>query len=209
MRKVVVLGGSILLAVAVVGGLEAKARAGSRADPATKINDLSLELVGQVTNTPLGVTPATSTQWGYLSYLRGLQVFKGEAQTETTALFTFYLQATTVRVIADGPLRIITRVGKFTVYRDTSTNGSFAAPDTFRDGTPVLVAGLRQQVVVDTVTNAFTTRNLNTITATSSFPSGKRTFRLGDVGATFATVLTGHQNMPGPPSAFFAGYTTT
>jgi hypothetical protein len=126
-----------------------------------------------------------------------------------TALFTFYLQAVTTRVISDGPLRVVTRVGKITIYRDTKANGKFADPNTFRDGMPVLVAGLRQQVVVDTITGAFTTFNLNTITATTSFPGGKRRLQLGVVGQKFKTVLTGHLNMPPPPSGYFAGYTTS
>lgn len=211
MRKLVAVAGAIVLGLAAVAvaALEGEARGSARTDSVTKVRDLSLELVGEVTNTPLGVTPATSTQYGYLSYLRGLQIFKTEPQNETTALFTFYLNATTLRVINDGPLRIVTRVGKMTIYRDTTANGNFSEPDTFRDGTPVLVAGLRQQVVVDTITNTFTTVNLNRITATSPFPAGKRTLQLGEVGEKFKTFLTGHLNMPPPPSGYFAGYTAS
>lgn len=205
MRKVVVLAATMLVVLtgATVGAL---AR-GAKGEAIAPGGDLSFELVGQVTNTPLGITPATSSQYGYLSYLRGLQVFEAEPENETDALFTFYVQATTTRVLSDGPLRVLTRVGKLTIYHDPSANGSFDKPDTFRDGAPILVAGLRQQVVIDTVSGAFTTHILNQITSTTGFRSGSRELHLGRVGQKFETVLSGHQNMPAPPSGYFAGYT--
>src|SRR5215510_11312130 len=45
-----------------------------------------------------------------------------------------------------------TRVGKLTIYRDPSTNSDFANPDTFRDGTPVLIARYRHQPIFSTLT---------------------------------------------------------
>jgi hypothetical protein len=169
--------------------------------------NLSLELVGQVVNTPAGAVPATSAQFGFVSYLLGLAIFKGEPENETTALFTFYIDANTIRVISDGPLRVVTRQGTMTVYRNPGASASFDNPASFRRGTPVLVAGFRQQVVIDTVAGTFSTRNLDRITATKPFPAGEHALQLGVVGARFVTVLTGHLNMPGPPSAYFAGYT--
>jgi hypothetical protein len=204
MTKLVVPAVAILLASAAGAAYEAHAGGGS-----SRVRDVSLELVGEVTNAPLGVTPATSRQYGYVSYLRGLRLFTADPENETTALFTFYLQATTTRVINNGPLRVITRVGQITIYRDPGANGTFADPDTFRDGTPVLVAGLRQEAVLDTISNTFTTVNMNTITATNSFPAGKQRLQLGRVGQKFRTMLNGHNNMPAPPSGFFAGYTTS
>lgn len=197
------------LAVVVVGATSAAAIVKvARADsPVTKIRDLSLELVGQSINSPPGVTPSTSTQYGYVSYLRGLPMFKGETQNETTALLTFFADSTTTRVIVDGPLRVLTRTGTITFYLDGGANGSFANPDSFRDGTRVLVAGFRQQVVLDTLTNTFTTHHLNTITATSPFRVGGHQIQLGAVHDRFATILSGHTNMPAPPSTYFAGYT--
>jgi hypothetical protein len=183
--------------------------AGATSAAATKVRAISLELVGQVTNTPPAVTPQVSTQFGYLSYVDGLRAFKGDPENETTALFTFYVQATTQRVIVDGPLRVITRVGSFAVYRDPGTNARFSNPETFRDGTKLLVANFRQQVVVDTVSETFTTLNRNTVTATKPFPAGARKVQLATIGARFNTVLNGHLNMPGPPSGYFAGYTLT
>ena len=171
-----------------------------------KIENLSLELVGQFQNSPPGVTPVTHNHYGYLSYIQGLTVFAHAPQDETTALFTFFADATTLRVIANGPLRVITRVGTLTIYLDRSTNSSFANPETFRDGTPVLVARFRQQVVSNTVTNSFTTFHQNTITSTRPFLANRGSVQLSDVGETFKTSFSGQGNMPGPPAGFLGGY---
>jgi len=165
MKKALALAAAFVAAL-TLSAMAALAQAGKqdgRSDRSTKVRDLSLELVGQVTNSAPGVSPATSIQYGYVAHLRGLPIFGADPQNETTALFTFYTQTTTVRVIANGPLRVISREGTMTIYRDVSRNGSFSSPDTFRDGTPVLVAGLRQQVIVDTITGSFSALNLNTI----------------------------------------------
>jgi hypothetical protein len=171
-----------------------------------QIRALSLEFVGQFQNSPPAVTPPTHIHYGYLSYIRGLSVFRRAPQNETTALFTFYAEAATPRIIANGPLRVVTRIGRLTIYRDPSANGDFARPDSFRDGVPVLVAQFRQQVVTDTVTGSFTTFHQNRIVSTRRFRIGRRSFRLGRVGGTFRTFFSGHGNMPGPPSGFFGGY---
>jgi hypothetical protein len=152
------------------------------------------------------VTPPTHVHYGYLSYIRGLSVFAGSTQNETTALFTFSADAATPRVIANGPLRIVTRVGRLTIYRDPSPDGDFARPATFRDGTPVLVAEFRQQVVTDTVTGSLTTFHQNRIVRTRPFPAGRRSVQLGRVGGTFKTYFNGHVTMPGPPSGYIGGY---
>jgi hypothetical protein len=171
-----------------------------------EINRLSLELVGQFQNSAPGVTPPTHSHYGYIAYIHGLSVFTAPAQDEKSALFTFYSDAATPRVIANGPLRIVTRVGRVTIYRDPSTNGDFARPASFRDGRPVLVARIRQQVVLDTVTGSLTTFHQNTIISTTPFSAGGRRVRLGHVRQTFRTVLNGHATMPGPPSGYIAGY---
>jgi len=191
----------------------AVALAGHRARQATvdltTVPGLSLELVGQVTNSAPGVTPATSIQYGYVAYLRGLPIFTGDPQSEKTALFTFYVQTTTTRVIGNGPMKVISRDGAMTIYRDPSANGNFSSPDSFRNGTPILVAGLRQQVVVDTLTGAFSTLNLNTVISSSSFPAGTGQLQLGRQGDKFSTMLNGHLNASAPPSGYFAGYTVS
>jgi hypothetical protein len=172
----------------------------------TKVRDLTLELVGQVQNSAPGVSPATSIQYGYLSHLNGLPVFKAEPPNESTALFTFYTDTITSRVINNGPMRVISREGTITIYSDPAANGSFANPDSFRDGTPFLVAGLRQQVIVDTTTGAFTAQNLNTIISTSPFQGASGRLQLGRAGDRFRTIIFGHLNAPGPPAAYMVGY---
>ena len=208
MKRTLTLAAPLLVALALVAtpALGQGGRHGGSSEPRT-VRDVALELVGQVTNSPTGVAPPTSIQYGYVAYLRGLPIFGGSAQNETTALFTFYTQTTTVRVIANGPLRVISREGTVTVYRDPSSNGNFSNPDTFRDGTPVLVAGLRQQVVVDTVAGTFSTLNLNTIVSTNPFPAGATELQLGQPGQRFKTILNGHLNPSAPPSGYMAGYT--
>lgn len=207
MTKALALLGASTLALLVSTGAIAMSGDGKRASPpAQQIRSLSLELVGQFQNSPPGVTPPTHIHYGYLSYTRGLSVFSGAAQDETTALFTFFSDAATPRVIANGPLRIVTRVGRLTIYRDSSANGDFDRPASFRDGTPVLVARLRQQVVTNTVTGSFTTFHQNTIVSTRPFAAGRRRVQLGRVGGTFRTFFSGHVSMPGPPSGYFGGY---
>src|SRR6478672_2240660 len=97
----------------------------------TPIGDIAFEVVGQVTNP----SPTTSNQYGYLSLINGLsaaQIFttpNPAAQNETTAPFTFFTDAVTERVIANGRLRIINRIGTTTIYFDDPPNGNFANPD--------------------------------------------------------------------------------
>jgi hypothetical protein len=206
MKKGLALTAALLVAL-TLSATASFARGGkSGSDHTTKVRDLSLELVGQVTNSPPGVSPATSIQYGYLAYVGGLATFSGDTQNETTALFSFFVQSTTTRVIVNGPLRIVTREATMTVYLDPSPNGNFANPDTFQDGTPVLVAGVRQQVIVNTITGSFTTLNSNTITSTSSFPAANGQVQLGEVGQQFKTIIHGQVNSPAP-SAYIAGYT--
>jgi hypothetical protein len=207
MAKAFALVAAITIALmSSTGATPARRYKGLRASPVREIRVLSLELVGQFQSSAPGVTPATHIHYGYLSYIRGLSVFGPAAENETTALFTFFASASTPRVIPNGPLRIITRVGKLTIYRDPATNGDFGKPDTFRDGTPLLVADFRQEVVNNTVTNAFTTFHQNTIISTRSFTAGRGKVQLGHVGEKFKTFFSGHGNMPGPPSGYFGGY---
>ena len=172
----------------------------------THIRQLSFEFVGQFQNSAAGVTPATHAHYGYLSYIRGASAFRASPENETTALFTFFAEAATLRVIVDGPLRVVTRVGKLTIYRDSSVDSSFGRPETFRNGARVLVGKFRQQVVNNTVTGSFTTFHRVTITSTRPFQAGRRKLQLGRVGQTFRIAFAGQGNMPGPPSGFFGGY---
>ena len=208
MKKVFVLVAVVLVAstLTTVAAFGRETSRSEQTEKVTKLKDLSLEFVGQLLNSPPGVTPATHAHYGYLSYISGVRAFNGTPENETTALFTFYAEAATVRVIANGPMRVITRVGMVTIYRDPTTNGDFANPETFRDGTRVLVATLRQQSIVDTVSNTFTTFHQNRITSTTPFPARQGKVQVGVVGDRFTSGFTGHLNMPGPPSGYFAGY---
>src|SRR6266545_3951716 len=173
------------------GAIPARNRNELRTPPVRKIRSLSLEFVGQFQNSAPAVTPATHIHYGYLSYIKSRSVFTGAPQNETTALFTFFADAATLRVISNGPLRVVTRVGKLTI---------------FRDRTAVLVAAFRQEVVSNTVTNSFATFQQNTITSTRPFLAGRGKVQLGKVGERFKSYFSGQVNMPGPPSGYFGGY---
>jgi hypothetical protein len=193
--------GLALLAATVTGA------AGAHGQQPTRINDVALELVGQVINSAPGVTPATSIQYGYVSQLDDLAIFNAGAQNESTALLTFYTDTVTTRVINNGPLRVLSRTGRVTIYHDASANGTFADPDSFRDGDPILVADVHQQVILNTLTGAFSAGNGNTITSRSPFQLGEDEFVLGRPGGVFRTVISGQVAPTSPPSAYMAGYT--
>ena len=162
-----------------------------------------LEFVGQVNN-----TPTTSQQFGYLSNIEGLSsIFSSSTpQNESTALFTFVTNATTDRVISDGPLRIINRTGTTTIYFN-STASNFSNPASFSQGTPIQVSTYRQQVIVNTTTNAFVTVHMNTITQTDQFTLNGQLYQLGFRGKSFRTAYSGQSNAPGlAPSGWFSGY---
>jgi hypothetical protein len=160
-----------------------------------------LEFVGQFNN-----TPTTSQQFGYVSRIEGLNdTFNGTPQNESTALFTFVTNATTDRVIANGPLRIVNRTGSTTIYLNTPPS-DFSNPASFSQGTPIQVSTYRQQVVLNTLTNAFVTTHMNTVTGSHVFWLNGTSYRLGHVSETFRTSYSGQGNTPGAvPSGWFGG----
>lgn len=160
-----------------------------------------LEFVGQFNN-----TPTTSQQYGYVSRIQGLDdTFNGTPQNEATALFTFVTNATTDRVIANGPLRIVNRTGTTTIHLNTPPS-DFSNPASFSQGTPIQVSTYRQQVVLNTLTNAFVTTHMNTVTETHVFWLNGISYRLGRVRETFRTSYSGQSNTPGAaPSGWFGG----
>lgn len=166
-------------------------------------SDGGLELIGAVLN-----AGTSSAQYGYISTINGVEgIFDGAPQNETTALLTFYNETNTLRVINNGPLRIVNREGTMRVFLDDKPNGDFAVPDSFRDGTPVMVASLRHQVILDTTTNQFTTVFVNTITSSTRFALGARHYELGEPGQTFRTIVSGRPSVSGPGQFVIAGYT--
>jgi hypothetical protein len=167
--------------------------------------EVQFELVGQVANP----SATTSIQFGYRSLVNGVgneTIFNPGPQNETTAILTFYNDTFTERVINNGPMRIINRVGTTTIYLDTSPDGDFANPDSFRDGIPVQTSEHRHQVILDTVTGAFTTTFVNTITSSDYFRQGSQNVLLGKVGQKFRMTVIGHLNTPTPPVAHIAGF---
>jgi hypothetical protein len=66
---------------------------------------------------------------------------------------------------------------------------------------------VRQQVILNTLTGAFTAHNVNTILSRSAFALGGDRVLLGRVGGQFHTVISGQQATSAPPSAYMSGYT--
>jgi hypothetical protein len=165
----------------------------------------ALEFVGQFTN-----SGTSAQQYGYLSNIRGLglnQIFTGSPQNETTAMFTFFSQVTTVQVITNGSVRVIHRVGTTTIYFNPTPAGDFNNPSSFQQGTPILVSNYTQQSVTDLVSSTFNTAHLNDITATTPFWLSRVEYQLGQVGRSFRSHYLGHVNTPGLlPSGWFGGY---
>lgn len=207
---------SSLVVAGIIGtaSLSRVAASGSRLAPITiETGHVVLDVVGQVNNfaatadAPLG----SSQQFGYVSNLEGVDsVFTDTNpanQNETTAMLTFFTNVDTTRVTSNGPFSIVIREGTTTFYRNTQP-ASFATPDSFQSGEPVLTSTIRQQVIVDTVTKTFTVVNVNTITATTAFDLGTQRVRIGRTGDMIRTSLMGvlraRDGVP-PPTGHFAG----
>jgi hypothetical protein len=200
---------AVVVVASAVASVTAFGRDTSHSRAAAKVTiipDLWFELVGQFQNSAPGVTPVTHVHYGYLSWVKGVSAFGAAPQDDATAEFTFFADGKTSPLISNGPLRSATRVGKLTIYRDPSANSDFANPDTFRDGTPVLIAQYRHQPISSTLTGAITLFSQDTITFTRPFDSGHGKVQLGKGGEKFQEHYTGQSNMPGPPSGYFIGY---
>jgi hypothetical protein len=170
--------------------------------------EISAELIGQVFN----ASPQMSAQYGYISYLKGLPTSAITAPSrplsETTALLTFYSHTLVERVINNGPIRVIDRTGEVTFYFTSTPHGDFARPDTLRDGTGVMAAALRHQVLLNTQTGVFTAHFDCTIARSEPFTIAGAAYNLGAPGQRFEFNISGQANQQGLPSAFMAGYVT-
>lgn len=194
MRRFLLLTGALLVICATPASPDS---------PAVGTSDRTMELIGSVLN-----TGSSSAQYGYISSIDGTAgIFAGSPHNETTALLTFYNDTTTLRVINNGPLRVVNREGTMTVYRHDKPNGDFGKPDSFRDGTPVMVATLRHQVILDTVTNQFTTVFVNIIKSSADFTIAGGHYDLGKPGQMFRTTVFGRPSTSGPGQFVIAGYT--
>jgi hypothetical protein len=167
-------------------------------------DQIGAELVGQVANP----SASQSIQYGYLSLVEGMPRISTQSGpvTEATALLTFYSDTTTDSVTNNGPMRTIDRTGTITIYYNDSGNNTFSNPDSFRAGTPILVATLHHQVVIDTITGSFVTTFENTITSTSLFQVDNLTYRLGKPGRIVRITVFGHLNAQAPPAAHIMGF---
>jgi hypothetical protein len=166
--------------------------------PGSLKGSVTMELIGQAQV----LSPQAAIQFGYLSRIEGLEtIFTGTPQNESTAIFTFYNDTATTRVINNGPLRIANREGTATFYLNPSAGADFSKPDSFRTGTPVMTASLTHQVVLDTVQNTFITQFSLTITSVAEFTVDGHEYRLGKPGQKVTWVVYGR---PSTSSTTFA-----
>ena len=169
-----------------------------------------LEVIGEVINSGTPAPLGSSNQFGYVSFLKGVDaIFSGTPANETTARITFFTEVTTTRVTSHGPFSIVLREGTTTIFLNSSP-ASFSTPDSFRSGTPIQVSTIRQQVILDTVEKTFTVVNLNTITSASPFSLDGPMLQIGKSGEVFRTSLQGvlfvRSGGTPPPTGHFAGY---
>ena len=115
---------------------------------------------------------------------------------------------TNVAVVVNGTLKIISREGTTTLYLQPFGGASFSNPDSFRAGTAIQSSHSHQQVIVDTVTSAFTVVNFETVTATPRFTLDGHNDTLGHVGDVYRTSKQGHLNSPSP-AGYFSGYSVS
>jgi len=163
------------------------------------------EVIGEFNN-----SGSASQQYGYLSSVTGFDNAFSSTTTknETTALFTFVTNATTIQVVNHGPFRIVDRTGTTTIYLNNGPS-DFTNPATFSQGMPIQVSNYRQQVILNTLTNTFLTVHTNTITDVETFTLNGVGYRLGQLGKSFRTNYSGQANSPGAvPSGWFAGTST-
>ena len=174
------------------------------------------ELVGQVKNAPPAGPglPATSVQYGYLTFVKGLhKIFTTDdptLQNETTARFTFFNESVTLRTIHHGSLLIINREGTSTIYFNDNPNGDLTTPnpDSFRSGTPILTSSWKHQVVFEPtpLSGHFFVHFENVVTSTESFEMDSQEIRIGKVGDQFRINLVGDPDPAGKVNGKFAGY---
>jgi hypothetical protein len=159
---------------------------------------MTFELIGQAQV----LSPQAAIQFGYLSRIVGLDtIFTSSPQNESTAMFTFYNDTATTRVINNGPLRIVNREGTATFYLNPAAGADFANPDSFRAGNPVMTAHLTHQVIQDTVENSFVTQFSLTVTSVANFTADGEAQRLGRPGQNLTWIVYGR---PSTSSTTFA-----
>ncbi len=162
------------------------------------------EFIGEGYN----LTPPASAQIGYFTHIKGIEtVFSGEPEDASTALFTFYRDTVTLRMTANGPMRIVSREGTTTIYLHPTPGADMSNPDSFRAGVPIQVSTFRQQAIIDTIAQTFTIVDEDTITSTSVFSVNGIRYRISQIGDVYRTMRSGHLNAPGSsPAGWLGGY---
>lgn len=204
----------LLTLVFVATTVSAAQRVPSPSAGALPEDQVVFEVIGQVKNSPSpgpGL-PATSVQYGYLSYVAGLtddQTFlPAGPQNETTAFFTFYNTSKTLRVTPHGRFNIIVREGTMTIYYNAAPSGDLTTPnpDSFRAGVPVQVSTWRHQVIVEPAPSGlFFVTFMNKIQTSPFFDAGGRYMRFGRPGDMFRLSLVGGPDAAGLVNGKFAG----
>ena len=212
-KKIVTLLLALVL-VATVSPASAAQRVPSPFAGALPEDQVAFEVIGQVKNSPSpgpGL-PATSVQYGYLSYVAGLtddQTYApGGPQNETTAFFTFYNESKTLRVTPHGRFNIIVREGTMTIYYNAAPSGDLTTPnpDSFRSGVPVQVSTWRHRVIFEpTPSGLFFVTFMNTIQSSQFFTAGGRYMRIGRTGDMFRMSFVGGPDPAGLVNGKFAG----
>jgi len=185
-------------------------------------DDVAYEFVGLVKNAPPAApgSPATSIQYGYLTFLNGVSanaLFAG-GPSEKTAHFTFFNDSVTQQVISNGVLRMIIREGTTTIYfddipvgdRDLTADPAVNA-ETFRRGVVVQTSTWRHQVIIDPTaatprTDLFFVNFWHRIQSANSFTLDGQAVRLGKVGGKFRVSLVGAPDPLGKANGKFIGY---
>ena len=185
----------------------------THADDRGERGGVAFSFIGQVNNQAPNGVGNTSSQFGYLDSINGLDsVFTSSdpaLQNEHTAMFTFNVDAVTVRKKLDGQISIGNREGTFTIYQvgDPSMT-DFSSPETFKQGVSILTASLEQQVIADLTTAGFYVTNTLTVTGVQRFTVNDQQYRLAKMGQKFISTYSGRANTTGTalPSGFLAGF---
>src|SRR5437763_6684391 len=113
---------SAALAIAATILATGAARADEHQIVQAKTGHVLLEVIGQVNNSPAPAPLGSSKQFGYVSFLEGVDHIFGTAdpaaQTQSTAALTFFAEVATTRVTSNGPFSIVIREGTTTFYRN-------------------------------------------------------------------------------------------
>jgi len=187
-------------------------------------DDVAYEFVGLVKNAPPAGPglPATSMQYGYLTFLNGVSadaLFSG-TPSEQNAHFTFFNDSVTEQVISNGVLRMIIREGTTTIYYDDNPLGDrdltadpTANAQTFRRGVVVQTSTWRHQVIFDPTaatprTDLFFVNFWHRIQTVNAFNVGGQITRLGKEGEKYRVSLVGGPDPLGKANGKFIGYAT-